>query len=86
MSDKRGEKVTIHMDDPRFKVSKHVQEMKGKNHALPKDFVHLEHVNLVRVEHKPKPVITEDLALVTRVLELMFFDVNPELLYHLRAR
>lgn len=50
------------------------------------EFVHGEHVDLVLPEDSPQLFVTVNVAFVVGVLELVGFDMVPELLDHLWAR
>ena len=53
---------------------------------LSEVFVHLEHTDLVlATEDRPELVIGKDLALVLGVLEVIRFDVLPNLAHHFGA-
>ena len=48
---------------------------------------HLEHRNLpFAAEERFELIIREDVALVLRVLQVVLFDIDPDLLNHLTAR
>jgi len=53
---------------------------------LSQNFVHFEHVDLVNPKDCPKTGITEDLPSIFGILQLVSFDVNPELFNHLWSR
>ena len=64
----------------------------GSDHVLAlldvrrKKLVHLEHVHALALEDGRERVVAEDPALVCRVLQVLFPDVLPQALDHLRAR
>jgi hypothetical protein len=48
--------------------------------------VHGKHVNSVLLEDRVHSIVTSDLTLVTRILQVTLFDISPDLLYCLRPR
>ena len=60
------------------------KQVEESGYALPEDFIHLEHINLIRVEDRSEKIIAENFPLVTRVLEVVLLDILPQLLHHLR--
>lgn len=48
--------------------------------------VHLEHIHLGLLEYRVHPIVADNLSLVARVLQVVAFDVFPQLLYHLGPR
>lgn len=48
--------------------------------------VHLEHVYFLVLKYGSHLLVAEDLALIIRVLEVLGFDVLPQLLHDLRSR
>lgn len=55
-------------------------------HVSRDEFRHLEHGDFVLAEDCLQFVIREDVALVLRVLEIVFLDVDPDLLCDFGAR
>lgn len=55
-------------------------------HVCRDELCHLEHGHLVLAENDAELVISLDVALIRRILEIMLFDIVPEFLYHFRAR
>lgn len=53
---------------------------------VPQQLVHGEHVNLLLLEDSLEFGIADDLTLVVGILKVLFLDVVPKLLDHLRAR
>lgn len=49
-------------------------------------FVHLKHVNLVELEYRCHLFVAYDSPFVCRILEIVGFDMLPQLLDDLRAR
>ena len=52
---------------------------RAREDSRPQNLVHLEHINFVGVEDGSEVVVAEDLAFVGRVLEVVVFDIYPEL-------
>jgi hypothetical protein len=47
-------------------------------------FVHFEHIYLVAPKHTSQSIVAHDLALVGGVLEVIAFDVFPQMFHNLR--
>ena len=46
---------------------------------------HLEHGHFVFAEDSPEVIVSQDVTLVGRVLEILLLDVGPDLLRHFRT-
>lgn len=57
-----------------------------KRNSLSEHLVHSKHVHFIHAEDSPKRVVTDNLPLVTRILEVLPFDMYPEVLDNLWAR
>lgn len=52
--------------------------------VLPKNLIHLEHRDRIALKKCLQFVVTKDFPLVLWVLQILTFDVNPEVLHDLR--
>lgn len=53
---------------------------------LRKQLIHLKHVSTISLENKTQGIITDDLPLVTRVLEVVLPYVSPQLPHNLTTK
>ena len=53
---------------------------------LRKQLIHLKHVSTITLENKTQGIITDDLPLVTRVLEVVLPYVSPQLPHNLTTK
>lgn len=62
------------------------QEKVNIRHVRSQDFVHLEHVDFICIKDGSQAIVTYNFPFVTRVLQVVRFDIDPELLDDLWPR
>lgn len=73
-------------DDSLNTISKISHSLLRTVQLLSKQLVHSKHMHFILLEHSLHSVITNNLSLVARILQVMRSNVLPDLLDHLRSR